>query len=105
MSISVFRLAAVNDQAALNASEALSGAITFHVDNIGATPTFVFEARPRGSAGAWVNIQAVNLATGALVLNTTTVGLFRVDASGQLDVRLRQTVAGSADVYVGVSLG
>lgn len=98
-------LAAVNDEARWNASEALAGVGTFGLDITGA-PTVVFEARVRGST-TWVSVQAVNLTTGALAVNATAAGLFRIDLSGQLEFRVRMTVVGggTVDVWPGVSLG
>jgi hypothetical protein len=97
-------LANVNDVAQANASESLSGSVVYDIENIGATPTFVFEAKAR-LATVWLPIQALNLGTGTLVLNATVAGLYKIDASGALDTRVRQTVAGTADVFIGLSLG
>lgn len=97
-------LGAVNDVAQANASEALAGSVVYQIENVGATPTFVFEAKQR-NATTWLPIQALNLGTGTLVLNATAAGLYKIDASGELDTRCRQTVAGTADVFVGISLG
>ena len=103
-------LAAVNDEARWNASEALAGVGTFGLEHISGTWTVVFEARVRGSADtAWVQVQAANLNTGALAVTTTnaiTVSLWRLDLSGQLEVRVRVTAStGSVRIYPGVSLG
>jgi len=98
-------LAAVNDEVALNASESLAGTVVFHLDNVTGVINVVFEARMRGSP-TWQLIQAANVSTGTLVTVATAAGLFRIDASGQLDIRARSTVAtGTVDVYAGVSLG
>jgi hypothetical protein len=101
-------LAAVNDAFELNVSEALSGTAVFQLFNITGTITVAFEAKTKGApTSAWTAVQATNLANGTQAATATAVGLYRVDASGELDLRVRVTVSGpgTVDVYPGISLG
>lgn len=107
MPIRVYTLAAVQDECRLNASEALAGVIAFHLFNLAAAVTLQFEAKTKGAPdAAFTAIQATNLATGAQATSATAVGIYRIDASGELDIRARVSAStGSIDVYPGVSLG
>lgn len=110
MAIAAKQLTAVNDESRLNASEALSGSIVFTIEQVSGTWTIVFESKVKGAPDtAFRATQAVNTETGTLVTSTTQAapGNFRIDASGQLEVRARMSVSGPgvANVYPGVSLG
>lgn len=101
-------IGAVNDAVELNVSEALSGICVFQLFNITGTLTVQFEAKTKGApVGAWTAVQATNLNTGTQATTASAAGLYRVDASGELDVRVKVTVSGpgTVDVYPGVSLG
>lgn len=113
MSLQKRTLTLVNDEVRWNASEALAGTIAFALDNQTGTGTYVFEARIRPQVDAsqavpaWTSVQVVNLTTGTFVTSSAAPGLFRLDCSGQLEFRVRCTVAGpgTMDVFPGVTIG
>lgn len=109
MAMATKSLLVPTDEYRINVSEALSGVVVFGLVANGAPDRTVnFEVKVRGQAdGAFQAIQATNLSTGTLVTSATAAGVFRIDASGELEIRARLSggTTGGFDVTAGVTLG